>query len=369
MRKLSDPVRKVKAQVIGLDVHRRMTAYCILDRAGREIACGEIASRPDALERFVKEHVGRRKTHFAFESSGFSLWVYDWLVERYGAERVHVAQAKKIRAIANSQEKNDANDAFWLAYLTHEGRLPEAYVPPTIYRELRIATRERAQLVKRRTKIFHHIRAHLAHIGRDVPTRSLRAIRARRFLETLAAELPGARGYALKLTLRELDHQDEAIADWEARITEMAEELPEARAIQEHIPGAGPVLSAAVAAESGPIRRFHTPKAYAKYTGLTPSDRSTGGRMIHGKISREGSSHLRWALGEIVMACMRCRRGPGVAVGQWVRVKQKRMSIKGKARCAAARKVAESIWRLFHYGECFDPERPFGGRLAGSRIA
>ncbi len=110
------------------------------------------------------------------------------------------------------------------------------------------------------------------------------------------------------------------------------------------------VLAATIAAESGPIRRFRTAKAYASYTGLTPSDRSTGGRMIHGGIDRAGSSHLRWALGQMVMACQRSRHGPGVAVGNWVRAKQKRMSIKGKARCAAARKLAESIWRLFHYG-------------------
>ncbi len=364
MRKLSDPVRKVKGQSIGLDVHKRMITYCILDRRGREIACGEFAARPDALDRFLKEHVGRRKTHITFESSGYSLWVYDRLVELYGAERVHVAQAKKIRAIANSQEKNDANDAFWLAYLTYEGRLPESYVPPKIYRELRIATRERSQLVCRRTTIYQRLRAHLAQIGRVVPTRTLRTIRAHSFLEELASELPGARGQALALLLKELDFQEEAIAAWEACIIELGKDLPEVRAIQEHMPGAGPVLASTIAAESGPIRRFRSAKAYAAYTGLTPSDRSTGGRVIHGRIDRAGSPHLRRALCQMVMACLRSRRGPGVAVGNWVRVKQRRMSIKGKARCAAARKLAESIWRLFHYGECFDPARPFGSRVA-----
>ncbi len=34
---------------------------------------------------------------------------------------------------------------------------------------------------------------------------------------------------------------------------------------------------------------------------------------------------------------------------------------RSKARAAAARKLAESIWRLFHYGELFDMARPFGG--------
>ena len=62
------------------------------------------------------------------------------------------------------------------------------------------------------------------------------------------------------------------------------------------------------------------------------------------------------------MACLRARHGPGVAVGDWIRKKEQRMGAKGKARCAAARKLAECIWRLFDYGECFDPARAFGGR-------
>lgn len=362
MKKLTNPIRKVNAQVIGLDVHKRMIAYCILDRGGREIASGQIGGRPSAFERFLKERVGRRKTHLSFESSGHSLWVYDLLVARYGEERVHVAQAKKIRAIANTQEKNDANDAFWLAYLTHEGRLPEAYVPPGTYRELRIATRERIETVRRRTVLCQRLRAHLAQIGRSTPIQSLRSPKARAFVRAVAAELGGERGHALEMYVRELKYQEEVIAGWEARIAALAKQLPAVAAVEEHMPGAGTVLASTIVAEAGPIQRFVTAKAFARYTGLTPSERSSGGWTRHGGICREGSPYLRWALTQMAMACMRSRRGPGVAVGDWIRKKQKRIAIKGKARCAAARKLAESIWRLFHYGECFDPARPFGAR-------
>ena len=39
----------------------------------------------------------------------------------------------------------------------------------------------------------------------------------------------------------------------------------------------------------------------------------------------------------------------------------RRLGCKGKARVAGARKIAESIWRLLHWGECFDAAKPFGG--------
>lgn len=83
---------------------------------------------------------------------------------------------------------------------------------------------------------------------------------------------------------------------------------------------------------------------------------------MHGAISREGSPHLRWALTQGAMGCLRSKTGAGFAAGNWIRAKQKRMGIKAKARAAGGRKLAEAIWRLFHYGECFDPARPFGGK-------
>ena len=361
MKKFTTPVQKVNAQVIGLDVHKALIAYCILDRGGREIASGTVGGDPAALEQLLHEFVGRKKSHLAFETSGHSLWVYDLLVERYGAERVHVAQAKKIRAIANSQQKNDANDAFWLAYLTHEGRLPEAYVPPTDYRELRLATRERIEAVRRRTVLFQRVRSHLAQLGRRIGAGTLRSAKARACVQAIADEIGGERGHALHASLGEIESISAVIATWETRIAVIAEQLPAVRAIEAHMPGAGTILASTVAAEAGPIERFQSARAFGRYSGLTPSERSSGGTTRHGGISREGSAYLRWALTQMAMACTRSRRGPGLAVGDWIREKQKRMGSKGKARCAAARKLAESIWRLFHYGECFDPARPFGG--------
>ena len=102
-------------------------------------------------------------------------------------------------------------------------------------------------------------------------------------------------------------------------------------------------------------------KAMARYTGLTPSDRSSAGKTRPGSITREGSEHLRWAMTQAAMACLRCRSGAGLAVRDWIRAKERRMGCKGKARVAGARKLTESIWRLFHWGECFDVARPFGG--------
>jgi transposase len=358
MRKLTRSVQKVNAQVIGLDVHKHWIFFCRLDRRGEEVSSGRCPATREGLEKLLKQEVGRKKTHFAFEASGYALWVHDLLVARYDAEVVHVAQAKKIRAIANSRQKNDANDAFWLAYLTYESRLPEAWIPQGVHRELRLASRARIHAVRRRSRLMMVFRSHLAQVGERVSS-SLSSVRGWERAVELAGRVDGARGDVLRECLEEIALYDRRIATWEERIAGLVEELPAVAAIEREIPGLGRVLAAAVYAETGPLERFGRAKSFGGFTGLPPSDRSSGGRMRHGQISREGSPYLRWALTQGVMACLRAKRGPGLAVGEWVRRREKRMQAKGKARCAAARKLAEAIWRLFHYGECFDAARAF----------
>ncbi len=362
MKKLTRPVQKVNAAVLGLDIHKDLIAYCLLDREGNDAEAGAVGGAVSDLEALVDRLAGRGKLHVAFEATGGILWIFDLLVARFGRQYVHVAQPRRIRAIANSREKNDANDAGWLAYLTHEGRLPESFIPTGVLRELRIATRERISTIQARTKVQVRLRAHLLQMGERVPTVKITAQKGWAFLQKLANDTPGTRGMALTRLLLQFEHLDEAVADWDAQIEELAKELPAVRTLQREAPGVGPVLAATIAAEAWPLQRFRTPKAFARYTGLTPSDRSTGGRQIHGAITREGSSYLRWALTQAAMGCLRARRGASVAAGDWIRAKQERMGCKAKARAAGARKLAEQIWRLFHLGECFDAQRPFGAQ-------
>lgn len=92
---------------------------------------------------------------------------------------------------------------------------------------------------------------------------------------------------------------------------ELSAGLPAVQALQACIPGVGPVLSATIVAETGPIERIHSPKALARYAGLTPSERSSGGQQRNGAITKEGSAQLRWALVQAEMGARRCRKGPG----------------------------------------------------------
>lgn len=361
MKKLNDPVRKVNAQSIGLDVHKSVTVFCVMDAEGKVSREGRFASGRKEFDSFIEEILSEGEAHFAIEASRSSLWVYEVLRAHVDEANAHVAQAKRIRAIANSNKKNDQNDAWWLAYLTYEGRLPEAHVPEASILELRIATRERACTVRQRTKTINRLRAHLAQIGEVVPGSSMRTKKARSFVAEKALAAKGARGRALRKCMDELDYHDAAIAEWDQLIGTISVGLPDVGLIAREIPGAGRTLAATIVAEASDIRRFHSAKAFGCATGLTPSDHSTSGKTQHGSITREGNPYLRWAMTQAAMGCLRAKKGRGRAVGDWIRAKQRRMGNKAKARAAGGRRLAEAIWRLFHHGECFDARRAFGG--------
>lgn len=362
MKKIARRRPKVNAEVLGLDLARDSISYCRLDRRGDEARAGSIGGGREDLLRLLEREVGRRHTHFAFEACGSSMWVYDLLVARYGRERVHLGQPRAVIAIANSKDKSDRNDAYWLAYLAQEGRLPEAYVPEGRLRELRLAVRERIAAVQRRSRAVVRLRALLAQLGERLPTEGFFTQGAEGFLTALTARVGGCAAMAIEEARGEISALAERIERWEKKIAELAADLPDVEAIAREIPGVGKTLAATIVAEAGAIRRYRSPQAFARATGLTPSDRSTGGRQIHGHISREGSPYLRWALVQAVVHCLIAKRGAPRAVAQWTRAKARRVG-GGKARVAAARKLAESIWRLFHYGEAFDAAKPYGASL------
>lgn len=367
MKKLTRRPVHFKGLTLGLDVHKTFIEYVILDRRGDEECGGRIQSSREGASELLGI-VGRRKAQYVMEAGGSSLWVFDLLSDHACREQVHVAQPHRIRPIANSLEKNDANDAWWLAYLQFEGRLPEAWMPESEIRHLRIATREHRSAVDRRSDLIRRFKSHLTQEGRKINGKNFHSKDARRQAADLARTLPGTRGLALASLLRRIECLDQEIDIWRDEIARRCESFPEVKVMQDAIPGVGPQTAAVLFAELGAPSRYRSAKAYACATGLVPGLRESGGRKMRTGMSRAGSRHARWALTRAVVACARCKRGPGVSVTRWVN-RRLRHKMKKPVYVAAGRKLAEGIWRLFALGEEFDLVRAFPGGKVSSKVA
>ena len=98
-------------------------------------------------------------------------------------------------------------------------------------------------------------------------------------------------------------------------------------------------------AEIGDIARFPTPGHLASYAGLVPRVDRSASHTHYGRITKEGSPWLRWALGEIGLHALR-RQDP---VGRWGRklaVRKGAMT----AQVALARLACADIMQVWRQG-------------------
>ena len=100
-----------------------------------------------------------------------------------------------------------------------------------------------------------------------------------------------------KKLLEELDGLEVEIRELDQRVADEARQRPEAVRLMTH-PGVGPVTGLAMVLTLGPAERFESAKQVGSYFGLIPSEASSGGKQRLGKISKQGSSFLRFLLVE-----------------------------------------------------------------------
>lgn len=359
MKKINRVRARFNGLSVGLDIHKNFIEYCVLTRSGDQGSSGRMASDRATLEKWIQELRKKGPLQVSLEACGCFVWVFDTLVEQLGRKCVHVAQPSRLHVIANSMEKNDSNDAWWLAYLLYEQRLPEAFVAEGALRDLRIATRELRACTNMRSDLIRRFRSHLAQAGETLRKSWHASKLGRAAAKKLISRMSGERALALRALLREIQRFGRDVLYWRARVGTLAVQLPAVKIISAEMPGFGPVIASTVVAELGSPERFRNQKAYAKSTGLTPGYRESGGKGAQVGITRQGSSHARWAFTRAVIGCMRSKRDVwGVQIRRWI---EERAAYKPKRKLivAAARKLAEGVWRLFALGEVFDLARAF----------
>ena len=353
---------------MGLDVHKSFIQYSVLDESGDERKADRIASKKSLLRELVeqlKRGFGEGKVQVVLEASGCFMWVFDELVGMLGRSQVHVAAPGRVRVIAESMEKNDETDAWWLAYLLYEGRLPEAFVAEGELRELRVVWRERRRLVGERSDLMRRLRSHLAQLGEELGKSVWASQKGREQVEELVKRVEkdaGMRGKAVARLWKRVQELSQEVEWWEEEMQKRGKGFEEVKVMDQELPGVGPELAVAIWSELGNPLRYDSAGAYAKAAGLTPVYRESGGVRYGGGISKAGNAGVRWALTRAVVACLRCESGPGLWVRRWVEQMCRKNKRKKAAIAAAARKLAEGVWRLFKLGEAFDLGRAFGAK-------
>lgn len=289
------------AIVAGFDVHRAQITFDALDCETGEVTRGRIAAEGDAVRRWVRRFEGR-EVHVAVEACTGWLFVCEAL-EAAGAV-ARLAEPVETSALRGKKRraKTDREDARWLRELLAEGRLPEAWIPPAHVREWRTRSRLRKTLIDDRTRWLQRVQATLFHHGvRGVPD-NLRCTAGREFLARLA--LPAADLERIAVALSMVDALDRQLAPIESQLRRLARRQRGCRALMNHF-GIGELTAPIILCELGDVTRLSASRKAVRCAGLDIGVYRSDRRSRAGKLTRQGSPQLRWALFEAAQSACR----------------------------------------------------------------
>jgi transposase len=330
----------------GIDLHVKSSEVCVVGEDGGVVERARIPTTEASLRRWF----GRRdRMRICIEASGQSAWVARLLTEL--GHEVVVANAQRVRLIAESTLKNDRVDAETLARLV---RMDPALLCPIRHRSeatqrLRGMLRVRRTLVTSRTACLNTARGLLRSFGYRPPAKSAqrlaRAIAAGGVPEELRSVVAPLVATALELDAR--------IAVLDAEVVAVGQLFPVVERLQQ-VPGVGPLVALAYVLCIEDPSRFASRRDIASFLGLRPRMRESAERAHFGAITRHGDPEMRRLLVQAAHACLRSRQDTDLA--RWATRLAGRVG-KAKAVVALARTLAIVLHRLWVSGEPYEPLR------------
>ena len=212
-------------------------------------------------------------------------------------------------------------------------------------------------------------------LGADVKEQELQVVdvKQRRVLGRVRAELQKKRGqyrrwyavvqrglrqhpelrYELETWFLQLQvvrqHKEQVFRELERQVAEH-KVLQQEVAVLLSVPGVGFLTAVTFAVEVGPVRRFSGAKQVAKYVGLTPYVRQSGGKTRLGPVTKQGSRYVRAQLGMVVVNMLRIKEHP---IGRFYMRLRRRNKPHRVALTAAMRKVVVLLYHLLRKNEPF----------------
>ena len=285
---------------VGMDVHAETIAVAVAEGRDQARSLGTIANRPEAIRRLLGKLGNPAKLKVCYEAgpTGYALY---WQLTRLGIH-CDVIAPSLIPTKAGERIKTDRRDAEKLARSYRSGDLTSVWVPDARHEALRDLVRAREAAKEDQLRAKHRLGKYLLRNGQR-PEEGCRAWTAAWWQWVRALQLPYAdQNTTLVDYIMEVDHQAQRIELLEGAIDRAVAEAPaELRAIVDALQalrGVAKVTAVTLATEFGCFRRFERAAQVMSYTGLVPSEHSSGPRMRRSGITKTGNSHLRRVLVE-----------------------------------------------------------------------
>jgi transposase len=332
-----------------------------LDTSKNTIVVGILRSDevcPD-VEKIINDEPSVRRLIDRFPDRGGLRVCYEAGPVGFGLHRLLTSMGVSCQVVAPSliprapgdRVKTDRRDCRRLARLHRAGELVAIRVPTEAEEAVRDLCRARADMVADRVRARHRLAKFLLRHDRiwREPGWSLRHEQwlARQHFDDPALRVTYAHYRAV------LAARDAELAAAEADLAYWYTHGPFAAAVARLAAyrGVDRLGGLTIASEVGDWRRFPTARAFMGFTGLVPSEYSSGESVHRGRITKAGNAHLRtqllesaWAYqrGPYLGAALRRRQqpaGPATAARSWAA--QQRLCT--RFRRLAGRKTSRNI--------------------------
>lgn len=214
--------------------------------------------------------------------------------------------------------------------------------------------RARDLIVRQRTQIVNMMRGLLAEFGCAVAKGIERASAlARSVLAGDGPPLPDVARQVIGSLCEQLLDLNDTVRWFDKQICTTSQ-IDARIKLLETIPGVGPVTASAIVATVGTPDQFGSGREFAAWLGLTPQNRSSGGKERLGRISKMGDRYLRKLLvGGMTSRVRAAVRRPD-RVDPWLASLLERKPIR-LATVAMANKTARIIWAVLTRNEPYKP--------------
>jgi transposase len=208
------------------------------------------------------------------------------------------------------RQKNDAADAEAICEAAQRPSMRFVPVKDDEQQANGVVFRARDLLVHQRTQCVNALRGHLSEFGYVFPQGITHAPTLIAHVEDPNASLPDSARAILKILIDTFTALEAQIKELDAEINKRSKADRVARRLMT-IPGVGPIAATAITALVPAAENFRTGRDFAAWLGLTPLQKSTGGKQKLGAISKRGERTIRrlLILGASAVIRQACLRG------------------------------------------------------------
>ena len=404
--------------VMGIDVSKDKSDYCILDTDNRVVRRGVVKHTLDSMNKFLNmlsvtcSELDAKPVCIMEATAHYHRILYKQLVDNgYTVMVINPIQSGSIKNVDIRNIKNDKVDAYRLAYLYRLGKLKASSIPEGVLSQLRSLSRFHMiltddiadHIIRLRAcveqsfpgfeEVFSKLKGKtpLAVLEKYPTPAAVLSASDDELIELMSKasrkgvcyakprvkNLKSAAETALKIGLDRPEdeilipaliaiiHQlQESLNKADAEIAELIknnDHLKEQTDLLKSIPGVGDHSAAALLAEIGDISLFSNAKQLTAYFGLDPAQRQSG--KFNGtrtKLSKRGSSYLRRVISMVaVKNAFKQKNGTYVnpVLAEYYKNKCEYKE-KKTALCAVMRKLVHIIFAVLRDRKPFELRTP-----------